>query len=248
MSDLSPCHGLPATVVPGGLESAPDAFVAFCTLVDSHRTLRPARGTILLEGEAVRGIYFLASGWMTTSKSMPDGHRVVVDVVLPGSFLDPASADPGVSSVGIDALTDVAVATIPRTSWRRLLGEQKVIREAVDLSVAAATSRLAERMLRLGRGSADTRIAYALWELCLRSSATSLAEGRVYHIPMTQADLGDFAGLSAVHVCRTLRRFERAGILSASNHMDVEIRDLDALARVAQIDPVSLPSQIIPTI
>lgn len=247
MSDLSPCHGLPATVLPGGLEGAPDAFGAFCALVDSRWTQRLAGATLRIEGEAVRGVYFVASGWLAMSKSMSDGRRMIVDVVLPGSFLDPASADVDVSSVGIDALSDVTFATIPRASWRRLLSEHPVIHEAVDLGVAVAASCMAERVLRLGRGSAETRIAYALCELCLRSSAAGPVEGRAFHIPMTQADLGDYVGLSAVHVCRTLRRFERAGILSVSDHMDIVLHDLDALARIAQIELLTLRTEIVPS-
>jgi CRP/FNR family transcriptional regulator, anaerobic regulatory protein len=80
----------------------------------------------------------------------------------------------------------------------------------------------------------------------VRSSETACADCDGFHIPMTQQQLGDFTGLSAVHICRTLRRLQRAGILTVTDHMNVVIHNLDALAKIAGIDPGSLHQQIVP--
>ncbi len=54
------------------------------------------------------------------------------------------------------------------------------------------------------------------------------------------------AGLSSVHVCRTLRRLKRHGIVETEEQMDVLIRDMEALAIAAKADPEELRKQIIP--
>ena len=55
-------------------------------------------------------------------------------------------------------------------------------------------------------------------------------------------------GLSSVHVCRTLRRLERSGIIDVDDHIDVKILDIDALAELAQIDPVRLAQEATPAL
>ena len=107
-------------------------------------------------------------------------------------------------------------------------------------------TRMSERMLRLGKGDAESIIAFALCELCLRSTGLSLREVEEFHIPMTQQQLGDLCGLSSVHICRTLRRMARNGILNVRNHMDVTIHDVDTLAEIAEIDPDELRKEIMP--
>ena len=102
-------------------------------------------------------------------------------------------------------------------------------------------------MLRLGKSCAETRIAYVLIELCLRLSACAQPAGDcAFHVPLGQQQLGDFIGLSSVHVCRTLRRLSRQGIITTGDHMDIEIHDLTALTELAGVDLADLRTEIIP--
>ena len=63
-------------------------------------------------------------------------------------------------------------------------------------------------------------------------------------MPLGQQQLGDFTGLSSVHVCRTLRRLNRIGVIRTGDHMDILIRDLPALADLAQVDLAALRKEI----
>lgn len=215
-------------------------------ILNPHRQRRAAKWILKLEGEEAAEVYVVLSGWLAVSKSLENGHRQVLDVVLPGEVLDPGSADRTASTMQVEALSDVRFSGIPKGVWGRLLEDHSKLRRAYARQRAATISRMGERMLRLGKGSAENRIAYAIIELCVRSSETGCTECGGFHIPMTQQQLGDFTGLSAVHICRTLRRLQRAGILSVADHMDVVIRNMDALAKIAGIDPASLQKQIVP--
>lgn len=241
-----PCTGVPDAILPGGLPAGSASRKAFCQMIDGQRFERSAGAMLKVEGEATRAVYFLISGWLAVSKSMQDGHRQIIDIVVPGEFLDPGSADVETSAVEIEPLARSIYAAIPREEWLRVAGAHPELRWYFDRNLAASVSRMSERMLRLGKGSAESRIAYALCELCLRSSGFGLVEGQAFHIPMTQQLLGDYTGLSAVHVCRTLRRFRRNAIVDVSDHMTIVIRDLDTLAEIAQIDPDGLRREIIP--
>jgi len=220
-------------------------YRALGALLEAHRLDR-ARGAVMkLEGEETGSVYFVISGWLAVSKSLHEGQRQIVDIVLPGEFLDPGSANARTSAVEIESLSQVAVAVLAREDWARLLQGYPELRRRFDRDTAAAVSRMSERMLRLGKGATESRIAYALCELCLRVSELGLVRDSAFHIPMTQQQLGDLAGLSAVHVCRTLRRFSRHGVIKVADHMDIRILDLDALAEIAEIDPAALQNEII---
>ncbi len=246
MSDaISSLNALP-TPLRAGPKPGTAAHAALRDLVASHYLERAAGSVLKLEGEESRAIYFVLSGWLLASKSMADGNRQIFDVILPGGILEPASADPDMSALEVEALTDVTMALIPRRDWRLACSEHAELSNLAYQAISTAISRVSERMLRLGKATAETVIAYALCELCLRSTDHGLVEGTEFHIPMNQQQLGDFCGQSAVHVCRTLRRFERKEILDITDHMDVVIYNVDALARAAQIDLESLRHEIIP--
>jgi CRP-like cAMP-binding protein len=223
-----------------------DASAMLTRTLGAHRCDRAAGQVIEFEGDETLAVYCVLSGWIAVTKSTEDGHRMIVDLVLPGEQIDPASADAGTSSVQIEALTDVTIAAVPDPVFQRLTRAHPEIRARFDRNVAAAMARMSERMLRLGKSKAEGRIAYALCELCLRAGEGRFADGAVFRIPMTQQQLGDFTGLSSVHVCRTLRRLQAKGIVTAVEHMEVTIRDAARLARLAEVDPEALRNEILP--
>lgn len=151
------------------LEAASSA--ALSDTLGRHIRERPAAETLKLEGDGVRSVFFLLSGWFAVSKSMEDGHRQILDLMLAGDVLNPGSADASASAVHIEVLADVAFSAVPLDVWERLLDEQPQIRRLHDTNMKASMARMAERMLRLGKGSAASRIAYALIELCMRLDA-----------------------------------------------------------------------------
>lgn len=234
-----------AKPLPRNILNGPPGSAVLSELVDAHRRERPAGTIEKLEGDTCSEVYFVVSGWLAASKSLADGQRQVVDIVLNGGMLDPGSAGSDKSAVEIEFLTRTVFVPLPRENWLRLLSVDPGLRRALLGERRAIMARMFERMLRLGKGSAENRIAYALCELCLRSSDAGLRERRAYPIPLNQPLLGDFCGLSSVHVCRTLRRLEIDGIVERTNRMDIVIHKLDALAEIAQIDPEALRGQIV---
>lgn len=213
--------------------------------MNAHKHGVRAGSVLRMEGADSAGSYCVLTGWLAISKSMENGARQIIDVILPGEVMDPSSADGLTTSFQIEALSYATVAFIPRALWSRLRDTDPEIRHLETSTVAAALSRMSQRMLRLGKGTAESRIAYAMIELCMRLGAVGGGANDVCHLPLTQQDLGDFVGLSAVHVCRTLRRLSRTGVITVADHMDLTIHDIDALAAIAGVDPQRLRGEII---
>lgn len=199
---------------------------------------------LVLEGDECNVVFYVTRGWLAQSKALADGRCQIIDFAFAGDFICPGAADGITSAVTIEALTDGWLAAIPCSNWKRMIRGQPDLHHVFRRIEAAKHARGAERMLRLGNGTAEMRIAYALLELRLRLAPADDAEFSEFHIPLTQQKLGDFVGLSSVHVCRTLRRMARNGILEAKNHMDIRVFDLQSLAGLACVDPKALKRDI----
>src|SRR5207244_11806489 len=68
--------------------------------------------------------------------------------------------------------------------------------------------------LRLGRASAEERLAALLLELRNRLLLIGVRAGESYALPLTQEQIADHVGLTTVHVNRVLRRFRELGMVS----------------------------------
>jgi len=204
-----------------------------------------AKGAILKsEGDESHARLYVVEGWLAASKLLEDGEQQIIEFILPGETYDPTATDGKTSFLQIEALCDAVIVSIDKTAWARLLQEYPDLRKAEREREIAAQARQSERMLRLGQASAETRIAYVLIEFCIRVSGRGTQCDGEFHVPINQRQLGDFTGLSSVHVCRTLRRLNRAGIIRTGDHMDIRIEDLPALAELAQVDLAALHNGI----
>ncbi|MGB3278682.1 MAG: Crp/Fnr family transcriptional regulator [Pseudorhodobacter sp.] len=214
----------------------------------SHASRDLTSGSVLLHELAIcRSIYFVMAGWVALSKSMPEGQTQIIDFGLVGDLFDLTSADGTTASAALTAVTDVTVAIIPLQDWRRLVELQPEIGKVERNLTAARQRRFSERILRLGQASAEEKLAYAFLELGIRLGAITETKVDCFHIPLTQHPLGDFTGLTSVHISRTLRRMARNNLLVVTDHMNIQILDPLALAALAGISTKDLSRGIIPS-
>ncbi len=210
----------------------------------SIQTAEPGQ-YLLMETDETSSVLCVLTGWLSLSKSLTDGETQIVDFALPGEIIETGSADGSVSAVSIEALTDASVAVVPILAWENMKRQRPDLAGISSDIRAAARARTAGRMLRLGRGRAAMRLAYALLELNIRLEAIGQSRDGKFHIPMNQRVLGDFVGLTSVHVCRTLGQMVSDGIIRANGRMNIEILKLDVLAEMAGADSKTLRSEIL---
>jgi hypothetical protein len=79
--------------------------------------------------------------------------------------------------------------------WARFFWRETLIDSAV----------MRKWLASLGRRNAPARVAHIICEFVIRMFAVGLSDGITCEFPMTQTELCDAAGLSLVHVNRTLR-------------------------------------------
>ena len=214
-----------------------DLRESFLNRTPAPRIRHAAKGeNIVNEGDSADYSLLLLEGWIALSKMLSDGDAQIIDIMVPGDFaLIGARAVP-IAACSVEALSDVSYILIGRDEVNGSDSAAADLREVLAGTIVATQARTSEILLRMGKSSAASRVAYALIELFIRLEAAGLTEGSSFHFPITQQRLGDFTGLSNVHVCRTLRRFVRGGLISYPDPAHIALVDLDALAEIAEID------------
>ena len=96
-----------------------------------------------------------------------------------------------------------------------------------------------EWLVNLGRREADKRVGHLICEMLLRSKAVGLTTDDSFVVPLTQEQLGDTMGLSAVHMNRTLQKLRGDGLIT-SDGKRIVVHDYFKLAEFSGFDPIYL--------
>src|SRR5262249_30817305 len=135
-------------------------------------------------------------------------------------------------AVAVAALTDCLVGTICYKELDRALGQHPNVSLALWRATMLEASIIRERLFNVSRRSALQRVDHVLCELLARREAIGIDCST---IPLSQIDLADAAGLSVVHVNRTVQSFRTLGVLSA-NGRAIEVKDRERLRQMTNFD------------
>ena len=196
---------------------------------------------LIAQDEPHEDIYTLVSGWISLEHILEDGRRQILDFLLPGDIcgLTPLSGGPAPHTA--EALTDVTVIALRRTQFTALLAADAEYATAVVGRLSDTISGAYESLVDMGRRSAMEAVGHLLLRLDRRiREASGAAPGTAVDFPPTQEQLGDALGLSAAHVCRTLRVLRERRVLSLGRHT-LQIHDPAALCRMLERDERRAP-------
>jgi len=215
----------------------PSLITAYLNL-QPHPPIETARKgkMIVQEDDFADHAMLLLEGWVAFSKMLPDGQTQIIDVMLPGDFALIGAETAPVAACSVEALSDARFINIRAPNANGPAPDMASLRNLMAAEIVRTQARISELLLRLGQGSAASRVAYALLEFYLRLDAIGLVRQHSFAFPITQRKLGEFAGLSNVHVCRTMRRFERDGFIAHPHHNEIILSDIAALCDIAGVD------------
>jgi CRP-like cAMP-binding protein len=116
------------------------------------------------------------------------------------------------------------------------MASRPAIARALWLETTAQAAIQQEWMIWLGRRMAQTRLAHFLCEVSYRLQISGANGSEWVEFPLTQRELADTLGLSAVHVNRTLQVLRSQGLIELSRQR-LTIRDKAGLYKAAEFDP-----------
>ncbi len=195
-----------------------------------------ARTIIIREGEPLDRSTLLCEGLMGRFKDMRDGERQISELHVPGDFLDLHSFTLKSIDHGIIALTDCVFCWASHAALERVTAELPHLGRLLWMSTNLDAAIHRAWTVSLGRRDALSRTAHFFCELQLRLAVVGMADDGGYALPLTQVDLSECMGLSAVHMNRVLRELrERNLVTFRSGH--VHIHDLAGLQWIAEFTP-----------
>lgn len=195
--------------------------------------------SLVREGDAPRVVHFLLSGYTCRYKVLGDGRRQITALLVPGDTCDLHGFLLPRMDHGVVTLSNCTVAQVARDVLVELTESRPRIARALWWSTLVDEAILREWLGNIGRRTASQRIAHLFCELLVRLQAVGLAHGDAYDFPLTQAELADAAGLSTVHVNRTLQELRAAGLITLRGKQ-LTIVDVERLKAMAGFDPAYL--------
>lgn len=165
-----------------------------------------------------------------------DGRRQILGYLLPGDICDLHVTLLGEMDHSIALLTDAEVVAIPAKGLQEVMERHRAIERALWRATLVDEAVLREWLTNLGQREAFSRVGHHLCELWHRMRIIGqVDEDEQFDLPLTQEELGDSLGLTAVHVNRVLKRLRDNGLI-ALKHKRLTLLDPRRLTAVTGFD------------
>lgn len=192
--------------------------------------------TILAQGEVVSSVSIILSGWSFAYRTLADGKRQILDFTVAGTLLGFGANR--IALHGVEAIAPCVVGNLPISQFYSLLGRCPHFAVHLAECIVDSEQRAHSHLTQLGRRSARERVAALIVELTTRSKLRKASGGGDRQdLPLSLAMIADALGLSCEHVCRTLAKLSKDGVVELKRQ-SLHVLDSNALAREAGVDDV----------
>ena len=199
----------------------------------------PARQDILRLGDRPSQCCLVLAGFAFRYKLSSEGRRQIINFHVPGEIPDLQSLHLPVLDHNLAALTTLTAGFVQHEVLHEVSARFPRITGALWRETLADAALLRERVMSIGQRDGLSRTAHFLCEMFRRLEAVGLVSGWVMTLPITQIEIADALGLSPVHMNRMVRELRDRRLVMLDGQR-VELLDWDALACLADFDPVYL--------
>ncbi len=203
--------------------------LALLEQMKSYKTYSPGTAIVWAE-EPLVSLGSIVEGVASLSRTMEDGRRQLVGLLLPSDFI----GRPHQESVAYDvvAVTEVRICEFRKPEFEALLAKSPAIGARLLDMTMSELDAAREWMLLLGRKTAREKVASLLIMLARRVCTGPIAVhpgGIIIELPLTREEVGDFLGLTLETTSRQMSALKRDGIIELQDMHRVHIPDLSAL-------------------
>ncbi len=200
---------------------------ALARLEEQERPYR--RGAVVIgENESPRELFIVRAGWLHSSAVLGNGSRQIMRFHFKGDIVGLPLLAFRDSPETITAVTDVTLSPFSRERLAGLVADHPRLAALLLALAVAGRVSLADRLASIGRTSARARVASLLCEIYRRMRVLGLAGDSGIQLPLTQEEIGDATGLTAVHVNRMMRGLAEDGVIER-NGSQLRVLDEDRL-------------------
>ena len=198
----------------------------------ANRRVLPADSHIVHQGDRPSDIHLVLDGWAAHYQLLENGSRQITSFLLAGDICDQHASVLGEMDHSICTITSATIAYLPAGRLEEIAAIRPNIARALWWSALVDEAILRAWIVTIGRRNAYASVSHLLCELHARLRNVELVSDHHFTLPLTQDEIADALGLSAVHVNRILMRLRREGLLTLSNRI-LTIPDMARLRAVA---------------
>lgn len=199
------------------------------------------REKIIRIGDNVEHLHVLKFGWAVVRGREIRGRSSVLRIYLPGEVIGLAELGRTVAIHSLEMQTDGMICPFPRSAVAKMF-ERAPRLSALLMSISSLDQlALREQVVGLARMTAEDRLIQFLVTLRDRLSVANAGTNNRFHLPLSQAELGDVLGLTSIYVNRLLRDLRRSGKIEVEGD---HIKLLDREGLEEQVDYSRVLSQI----
>jgi CRP-like cAMP-binding protein len=216
------------------LALSPEEVPALNEILATARPVR-RRQDIVTEGRRTRTVFLVLDGLLIRYRITRDGHRQVINVVLPGDSVGSPSCFFEGALYSVRTLTNAIIASMSLDTLSALLDAKPRLAAKLFWLFSCDAAVCAEHVVVIGRRSARERIVHFFLELLTRLQAIGLADRTSFHMPFSQDVICDAVGLSLAYVNRELNLLAREGLITITGHK-VVLNHPNALADLVDFE------------
>ena len=186
--------------------------------------------TVVWSGDRMDFVASVVTGIATLTRTMEDGRRQMVGLLLPSDFV----GRPGrsVAAYNVTAVTDLVMCCFRKKPFEEMMAETpQVAQRLLDMTLDELDAAR-EWMLLLGRKTAREKIASLLAIIARRDATLKLktAKGVVaFELPLTREEMADYLGLTLETVSRQISALKRDAVIDLEGKRRVLIADFNRL-------------------
>ena len=187
------------------------------------------------DGQRPTHCCLVVAGFCVRTKTTGDGKRQILSIHIPGEIPDLQSLHLVVMDHDLVTLTPATLGFIEHHILRELLRRRPSLADLFwrDTLIDAAMFR--EWIVNVGQRPAPSRLAHVVAELHERLKSIKQIDGNTFEMPLTQEQIGEALGITAVHANRVIRQLRQEGILELSRGR-ITILNQQALLDLADFD------------
>ncbi|MAC12082.1 MAG: transcriptional regulator [Sphingorhabdus sp.] len=193
----------------------------------------PAGQKLWEEGGDSDSLCIVQEGWLLSETFLEAGERQILRFYFPGELIGTAGISFNQASSTVRAVEDARLCIVPRRRMGELFARQPRLASLFYSLGMLEVADLNDRLRALGRTDGKARLAQLFLSIAERLRVLEGRDTKVMHVPLTQSDLADAVGLTAIHVNRLLKEMTREGLIKRTRR-EIELCDEDQLRRISQ--------------
>jgi CRP-like cAMP-binding protein len=168
---------------------------------------------VVRDGDRSTECCLVVEGFCLRSKTTSTGLRQILSIHIPGEIPDLQSLHLHEMDHDLVALTDCTLGFIGHTTLRKFNRRWPNVAEIFwrDTLIDAALFR--EWIVNVGQRPAPSRLAHIIVELRERLRVIGRANADGFEMPLTQEQIGEAMGITAVHANRVIRQLREDNVV-----------------------------------